>query len=209
MNEGYGELTKETWALEADLTDFTAKTGGSGLVPAGNFELRTVSVEPDGTNVKYVDVIVGPSHAGVQIVTINPAPIGEPDSKQVKNGLSFLGQRLTAYCWHKGSDPEAIKKKFKLTADKVIGKCSYATLRPGNKGTKDGREFDYSGRSEIQFFVQKTQFEASPGPFESGTAPRTSEKSKVLEATNGSQQAAAASAPAKKKAEPTSDVIDI
>lgn len=158
------QLGQAPGQITLDMANVQPPTGRSGLVPDGNFELETVAVKTDrnkrgdGFNFVYTDRVVGPSGNGTTIITVHPAPVGDPGSKALKDGTSFCYSRATAYYSALGKDPAALKRDgVNVDWSKFCtGKSFFAALKHG--------EGDYADRSQIDMYLTKAQFAAAPGP---------------------------------------------
>ena len=145
--------------IYVSIKGFTPSSGGSGHVEPGNYEVEITRAawvarkEKAGRNFKLECKTVGPEkYAGVPIVSWKPAEKGD-------NGLGYAW--FQGLAWALASYAGALEKvqameAMALAPKALIGKRFCVNLRNGKE--------QYADRSEINRFVGREEYLASPGP---------------------------------------------
>lgn len=157
--------------IELSLKSFVPMTGGSGHVPAGNYETRVTKLEVtakkdrDGKNIHVALETMNPGQwKGVPLHQWIPAPT---TGDGADNGLQKFSQFVWSVLSASGKLEQArSKEKFGVKFNALVGATLYVRVR-------DGKD-KYADRSEIDRFISAEEYNAAPGPSGAiASAPQT------------------------------------
>lgn len=162
-------------AVEISLRGFTPSAGGSGHAQPGNYRMEIGKAAwvakkegKVGRNLRIEMRTAEPeAYKGVPVVMWIPQPTdqGEKD---------FGYRQLQSLAWSAASAQGSLEaarsaESLKITPAHLVGKSIFAELGDG--------EGQYANRSQVERFLTKEEFSASPGPhttFANTGAPQTS-----------------------------------